>query len=183
MFAFTEKKYEKLAFKILCVSCAAAALICLICDLAVNVGLTWSAYVIMSLIFAILTASPFLLLRNKKLIKGLAAISILILPYLLVLSVIHGGYWFLPLAAPISLIGIAVVWIDYFVFTYFKFNYWIKAAITVLVVAVSTAAINMISNSYIYGRLFTLSDIISLISCLAVATLLYMIGTDKIPKK
>ena len=183
MFEITEKKHLILILKIFSIMCILAIVTCLIIDIAANRGLTWSPCVMFSILFAWLAALPALILKNRKFIMFMALVSILTLPYLLGISVLLGGNWFGPVGMPIGSIGVAVMWLVYFVIHYLRVNPWYKAAVIVLIGNICNAAATMIINIYTRNNILRISDIISLIAVTAVTVLLFIIGSGKIPGK
>jgi len=97
-----------------------AIFICIICNIAVQHNMIWFVFPVMSLIFGWGVFFPLIFKGKKGLIPSLALLSTLILPYTLFLEIWTGGNWFIPIAFPICLGGIALVWALFVIFKYIK---------------------------------------------------------------
>ncbi len=100
----------RLALCILTVSCALAAGICAICDFSLNGQFTWLVYPASSILFGWLVAAPALYFKHQRFLMSLCSTSLFLLPFLYVLSLGTGG-WFFPLGLPITLAALAFVWL------------------------------------------------------------------------
>lgn len=100
----------RLALAILTVCCALAAGICAICDFSLNKQFTWLVYPASSILFGWLVAAPALYFKHQRFLMSLCSTSLFLLPFLYVLSLGTGG-WFFPLGLPIALAALAFVWL------------------------------------------------------------------------
>lgn len=132
--AMRSKKEQRLrlAFNIVSVSLAAAALICTIVEIIVTLQLHWSLLTATSFLFAWLIMYPVFSFKKNKLTFAIVSASLFLLPYLFVLSVSIDGDWFLNIAVPGSAAILVFVWICYSLFAFTKINAWFCGAITVL---------------------------------------------------
>ncbi|MDR1663988.1 MAG: hypothetical protein LBR83_03590 [Clostridiales bacterium] len=184
---FTENKWLRLAAKIFTGLCVAGIVASLICDLAVNKRLGWSLIVLSAAVFAWLCAMPALVLSRFREPVTLAAVSVLLTPYLMALERILNGDWFSPVALPVALTGVAVMWAVWAILRFARVNIWYKSALFVLFGNILSVLSNVRVNVYLGEPLFRISDVISVLACFAVSALLCVIGygkpfTDK-PKK
>lgn len=178
MLTVTESKFQVLLFKIFTAMCLAAAIVCLICDLAVNKGsVGWSPYVIASCAFAQLVAAPALLLAKHKILFSAAAFTALLLPFLFAIERVTGLEWFVGLALPVSLAGLAALWAVLLILRVKKINRWRKSAIFVFIGTCVYALCNIFTNGFLGEPLLRLSDYVAVIACSAVVVLLFIIGT------
>jgi hypothetical protein len=183
MFSVTDSKLSWFLFKVFAALNVIAVVVCVICDLALNSGLSWSYFVISSCLFAVLVSTPAFLMSKRKIVYSLLAVSLLTVPYLKVIEIITAGLWFPKLALPIALASIAAAWLIYVVECFIKANNWHKAGLSVAVVTALNVVVNVTVNTYTGNSLLHISDVISTIACGAVTVLLLLIGLGKIPAK
>jgi len=120
-----------------------AALVCLICDFAINKTLTWSIICISSIAFSWLLIIPLLYYKENRIKNSLLSLNIFILPLLFIIEKYsNNGSWFLPVALPVTLISLIYIWIIYYLYLHTKINRWYVSGIAVLL----TPIINFISN-------------------------------------
>lgn len=118
--------------------------VCIICDMAITGHLTWSLYVISSCIFTWLVFFPLV----KKGVKGiricLVSLSVLIIPFLFVLSRIIGeNTIMMPISIRVSLLSIVWIWLVYLLCRRFKQRKLIAAAFSLLSTIPLCIAINI----------------------------------------
>lgn len=174
----TDSKILKLAFKLFTLFCLIAAIVCLICNLAINKSITWSIYPLAALPFAWVIATPALVFKKYKVLSSIAAFSVFCLPLLYVLDRITPVKgWFAALGIPVAITGIIAVWITYFLVKYARINWWYQsAAFVFLYGVVCSAIVNYLVDSFLEISFFNLSNLINILSCVVVSTLLVIIG-------
>lgn len=95
----------------------AAGLICIVCDYAINRRVTWSTLVIISLVLALALLLPSILIVPFKrgLVYSLFSLTLLIMPYLMILELIlHGSLGIIAqLGIPISVCLLVYLWCLY----------------------------------------------------------------------
>lgn len=84
-------------------------IVCAICNIAIDRGLTWAWYPICSIVLAWCLCYPVLRCGRKGIARALFALSVLILPYLYTLQRLCGCP-VLPIGAPMALLGLAFLW-------------------------------------------------------------------------
>ena len=98
-------KRKKILFMAYSLACFAAACTCLIVDLAVNGRITWALYPLLSIAFGWAAFSP-LFAKKHKTVLVLGSFTVLILPYLNLLSKITPVTdWFMPVGLPSAVAG------------------------------------------------------------------------------
>ncbi len=108
---------------LLSVAFALGIAVCVICDLAISRGLTWSLYPISSIIFAWLVIMPMLHFENNKVAMSLVSLSVFILPFLFCIERIYGTIkWVLPLGIPITAVSLIYLWIVFGLFAKTRIN-------------------------------------------------------------
>lgn len=146
-------KYRYLVKGILLSIGIIALVVTLIIDLAVNHHLTWSLLVGVSVLYAYIVGFTAVFSSSGKLIKALAAATVLLLPYLFTLekiinlAILDTPYdWFISLALPIGCIWIVICWIPVIMMRLLKLNYWSTYGILLLLGAVGSVLTNAIAK-------------------------------------
>lgn len=112
-----------------------AALVCWICDMALNKALTWSLLVDSSLVLSWLVLLPLFLARRHPLPLALAVLSAGILPYLYFLRVFLRNPLIFRLGLPIAPASVLFAWCVYAVCRMLRRRKWLAAS-AVLALAV-----------------------------------------------
>ena len=68
-------------------------LVCCICDVAISGTLTWSLITLSSILITWIASFPVILLGKKGVLVAMVAISILILPFMYILSILIKMCW------------------------------------------------------------------------------------------
>jgi len=106
-----------------------AIFVCILCNIAIDHQMTWLVYPVCSILFGWGVLLPLIYRGMNGLILSLALISALSLPYLLLLEQWTGtAGWFVPIAFPITLAGILLLWSFYFILTR-KLGVWMKSGL------------------------------------------------------
>ncbi|MCL2519312.1 MAG: DNA-binding protein, partial [Oscillospiraceae bacterium] len=149
---------------------------CAIVDLAVTKGLTWSLISISASIFAWIVFTPAIKFGAKGIVTSLISLNIFIIPFLYVLNMlIDSNNLLLPIGIWSSVIGIAYIWIEYFIFKYLKFRVLTNAAISVLLAIPLSLGINYVLLKTISAPFFDIWDAMSIAIILAVVIILFFI--------
>ena len=126
-----------------------AALVCIICDFAMNQSLSWSLICLISIILAGAPLIPLLLKGEKRLSLSLLAVSLLLPAFLIALeALLSMGKIITPIGLPSSAISLLYLWMLYGLF---RFTHWkmpIKIALTALLTLLLNLSINAIVSKY-----------------------------------
>jgi len=131
-----------------------AVLVCLIVDLAVNKGITWSLIAGSSCLFA--DALIYALVACKK-NKGCIAMAVISIGVFILLSVIQitgyylmgtGTVWIFRYGLPILLLWLFVLWIPVLTRTLLKWNIWDCIALFMLLVIAGNYVTKLITGDY-----------------------------------
>ncbi len=91
-------------------------MVCLICDLAISKSLTWSLIPVSSIVFAWVVSFPVIISGKRGLAAGLTALTVFILPYLLLLSSLVKVREVFSVGAGMAVAGIIFLWMAAAVF-------------------------------------------------------------------
>lgn len=139
-----------------------AILVCLIVDLAINRGLTWSLIVGSSCLFA--DALLYVLVTGKRQ-KGCAVMAVISIGVLALLSVIQitryylmgtGTVWLFRYGLPILLSWLLVLWLPVLVRTFLKWNIWDCIALLFLLGMIGNYATNLITGDLVWDEVLQL---------------------------
>ena len=170
-------KNKKLIFMIYSLSCFVAAGICVIVNVAINRQITWAAYPLLSIAFGWAVFIP-LLAKKHRIILILCTLTLLVLPYLYLLSKITPATdWFIPVGFPSAVIGIIALWILLPLYLFAKMNILYKSAISVFLLGVfGSTAINYFVDIYVKTNPFTWDRYLSIFSCIVCSAVLGILG-------
>lgn len=110
-------------------------IVCAICDLAVNKNLTWSLIPFSSILFAWVISFPVVTLGRKGMKGSLAALSIFLIPYLYVLSIIIKVKEVFTIGIAMSAFSILYLWLA------FGIIHWLKGRMPTAVGSILLMAI------------------------------------------
>lgn len=134
-----------------------AILVCLIVDLAVNKGITWSLIVGSSCLFA--DALIYVLSTCKK-NKGCTTMAVISIGVFVLLSVIQitryyligtGTVWLFRYGLPILLLWLFVLWLPVLTRTLLKWNIWDCIAVFLLLVIIGNYVTKLITGDYVWN--------------------------------
>ena len=139
-------------------------LVCMIVDLALNKGITWSLIAASAVIFA--DALVYVISACKK-NKGCITMAVISIGTFCLLSVIQvtryylmnvGTFWILHYGFPIMLLWLGVLWIPVLSRTFLKWNIWDCIALFMLLVIVGNYATKLITGDYVWNDVFRMRE-------------------------
>ena len=160
----TKKMYLLYGFGGICLT---GLLVCLIVDLAVNRGLTWSLITGVSCLFAF---AFIYVIANCKRNKGCIAMAVISIGTFCLLSVIQftvyyrmqmGTFWIFSYGLPILMIWLFALWMPVLTKTFLKWNIWDCLALFMILLILGNYATRIITGEYIWDDVFHLRGFIS----------------------
>ena len=156
-----------------------AIFVCLIVDLAVNKGITWSLIAGSSCLFA--DAFIYVLLTCKK-NKGYITMAVISIGTFSLLSVIQitryclmgtGTVWIFHYGFPILLLWLLVLWLPVLTRTFLKWNIWNCIALFMLLAIVGNYVTKLITGDYVWNDVLhmqgfadnALGEVIGIVLC------------------
>lgn len=94
--------------------------VCIICDLAILGEFTWSIITTSSILFFWLFLIPIIKLGKKGISKSLTVLSVFIIPYLYILSILIKENKIFSIGVAMSIIAIVYVWCIFWIFKLFQ---------------------------------------------------------------
>lgn len=143
-----------------------AILVCMIVDLAVNKGITWSLIVGSSCLFA--DALLYVLSTCKK-NKGCITMAVISIGTFCLLSVIQitryylmgtGTFWIFRYGLPILLLWLGILWLPVLSRTFLKWNIWDCISLFLLLVIIGNYATKLITGDYVWNDVLRMHDFI-----------------------
>lgn len=137
---------------------------------------TWMPISIASIVYGLLVTLGFLLPPKKAVPIGLAVASVITIPYLWILScfVAEKG-WFLPIALPITLLSICIMWIGYLLLRS-RLRKPTAVAILLLFTPVVNLAVDLVLGVSVAQHFANGWEIFTLTVCIFAAATVFFIG-------
>lgn len=169
------KKVKEILVLVINISLLVGLFACIICDLAISRGFTWSLYPIVSIIFLWLIIVPFLY-KKQSILSMFISFSIFLIPYIFCLERISQINWFLTIGLPNAIILIAYLWIIYYVFTIKKLRWFYSTAIALSISIPFGILVNIILSFTIDESIIDIWDGLSYGIIIVVSLILFYIG-------
>jgi len=136
---------------------------CAICDLALSGNFTWSIIPISACVFAWILFTPAIKYGGKGVVFSLIALSLFVVPFLLVLNnVVEINDLILPVGIRMSIISIAYFWLVFVVFKILKSRKLIALAVSLLLSIPCSFMINFTLLKIISISFFDVWDAMSI---------------------
>ncbi|MDR1034237.1 MAG: DUF6320 domain-containing protein [Bifidobacteriaceae bacterium] len=176
-------KSNKLIFTVFTLACFVAMGVCLIVDIATNQHVTWALCPLLSVAFGWAVLSP-LTAKKHGVLFSLGVLTVLILPYLYVLSKITAttdrAGWFVPIGLPSAIAGIVALWILFLLFRFAKVNVWGKLAVSVFLLgAVIAPVVSYFVDTHMGQNPFTWDMLLTVVVAVVVSVVLGIVGYVK----
>ena len=144
-------------------------LVCCICDIAISGTLTWSLIVLSSILVTWIASFPVILLGKKGVLVAMIAISILIVPFMYILSILIKVNEVFSIGTIMSIISLVFLWIVYVLYYRLKKRKLLATGITFLFAIPFTILINSTLSKMIGEPMIDIWDILSVFILLIVA--------------
>ncbi len=146
-----------------------AILVCCICDIAISGSLTWSLIVLSSVLVTWIASFPVILLGKKGVLVAMVAISILIIPFMYILSILIKVNEVFSIGAIMSIITFVFLWIIYILYYRLKERKLLATGITFLFAIPFTFLINITLSKMIGEPAIDVWDVLSVFILLILA--------------
>ncbi|MDE6594268.1 MAG: helix-turn-helix domain-containing protein [Oscillospiraceae bacterium] len=156
---------------------AIGMLVCIICNIAVSGGLTWSLIPIASMIYAWAIVFPGLIMRKGKLTASLVSTSVFTVPYLYIMSVLTGVHMVFVIGTSAAAVSLIFLWIIAAVFI--KMGKSRKRAafgISFLLAVPFEFAMNLLLSKLIGEPIFDVWDMLTMFIFLIIAFVCFVSG-------
>ena len=173
---------NKLYFSIFTIICLIVVIVCVICDLAISKTLTWSLIPISTITFAWLILLPSMMCKKKIVITTLLSLTIFIIPFLYILSVLIKNTEILSIGAIMSVIGLIYLWSIVGISQKSKQRKYIVASISLLLGIPVCLIVNITLSKMILEPIIDIWDILTIFILLIISIILFMIDYYKSKK-
>ena len=144
-------------------------LVCCIYDVAISGTLTWSLITLSSILITWIASFPVILLGKKGVLVAMVAISILILPFMYILSILIKVNEVFNIGAIMSIYTLVFLWIIYILYYRLKERKLLATGITFLFAIPFTLLINITLSKLIGEPVIDVWDILSVFILLIVS--------------
>lgn len=144
-------------------------LVCCICDIAISGTLTWSRITLSSILFTWIASFPVILLGKKGVFVAMVAVSILIVPFMYILSVLTKANEVFRIGGITSVITLVFLWIICILYHRLKERKLLATGITFLLAIPFTFLINTVLSKMIGEPPVDMWDILSVFILLIIA--------------
>lgn len=143
------------------ITMAIALSVCCICDVAICGTLTWSLITLSSILVTWMASFPITLLGKKGILVSMIAISVLVIPFMYILSVLIKIDKIFIIGSIMSAITIIFMWILYFIFCKLKDRKLLATGIAFFIAIPFTLIINITLSRLIGEAMIDIWDILS----------------------
>lgn len=151
-----------------------AILVCIICDLAISSRFTWSIITTSSIIFAWLVLVPIIMLGKKGISRSLAMLSILVIPYLYILSISIKENAIFTIGVAMSIIAIIYAWCIFWIFKLLQRRKIKAIGIALLSSIPFYLMVNIVLFKMISEPIIDIWDILSMVIIIIFASILFI---------
>ena len=153
-------------------------IVCVICDLAISGGFTWSLFPICSSVFAWAVFFPAVKSGAKGVAVSLAALTVFIVPFLAVLNMLTKGD-VMAVGVPVAIVGIAYLWCVFAVFKVLKRGKLFAGAVSLLLAIPVCLLINLIIAQMLSQPFIDMWDLLAFAVIAAVAAVFFAVDIKR----
>ncbi len=150
-------------------------LVCCICDVAISGTLTWSLITLSSILMTWIVSCPIVLLGRKGVRIAMLVISVLLIPFMYILSILVKAKEIFSIGAIMSIITLVFLWIIYVLYYRMRERKLLATGITFLFAIPFTLLINITLSKMIDQPVIDVWDILS-IFILFIVAVAFIIG-------
>ncbi|MBO4458724.1 MAG: helix-turn-helix transcriptional regulator [Butyrivibrio sp.] len=151
------------------VTMAIAIMVCFICDISISGTLSWSLITLSSILVTWVVSFPITLLGKRGIFVAMIAFSILVIPFLYVLSVLIKVKEVFGIGVPMAVVSIIFLWMTYFLYRKFKERKLLATGIVFLILIPVSFLLDIILAKILGTAAFNVVDIMSVFSLLIIA--------------
>ncbi len=144
-------------------------MVCCICDLAVTGALTWSCITLSAILFAWIISFPVLLLGKKGVFCGMLSLSVFIIPFLYIISVLVGTEAVFRIGAVMSVLALIYLWAVYALYIRFRNRKVLATGISVFLAVPFMLSVNAVLSRLIGEPPLDVWDMLSVFILLIIA--------------
>lgn len=150
-------------------------LVCCICDIAISGTLTWSLITLSSILIAWIVSFPVILLGKRGILISLVSLSIFIIPFMYILSILINVKEIFRIGAIMSIIALVFLWVIFMLYHRLNDRKLLATGITFLSAIPFTLLVNITLSKIIGEPVIDIWDILS-VFILLIAGVAFIIG-------
>lgn len=150
-------------------------LVCCICDVSISGTFTWSLITLSSIIIAWITSFPIILLGKRGVLISIISISIFIIPFIYILSVLTKVKEVFDIGAIMSVVALVFLWLTFVLYHRLKERKLLATGITFLFTIPFNFLVNIILSKFIDEPVVDIWDILS-VSVLLIIAIAFIVG-------
>lgn len=170
---------KKIYFGIVTSICLIAVIVCAICDLSISKTLTWSLISISCITFAWLILLPSMLLKKKIVIATSLSLTMFIIPFLYILSVLIKNPEILSIGVIMSVVGVIYLWIILGICQKLKQRKYIAIGISLLLGIPLCLIINVALSKMILEPIIDIWDILTILTLFILSVMFFIMDYRK----
>lgn len=143
--------------------------VCCICDIAISGSMTWSLIVLSSILVTWIASFPIILLGKKGVLVTMIAITIFIIPFMYILSILLKVNEVFRIGAVMSIISLVFLWVIYILYHRLKQRKLLATGLSFIVAIPFTLLINGTLSQMIDEPIVDIWDILSVFILLIIA--------------
>jgi peptidoglycan/LPS O-acetylase OafA/YrhL len=151
-------------------------------DWLINGALTWSAYVVASILLCMVIILPPLWVRRQKPMLAVVIDWIATIAFVYAVSRLSGGTWFAPIGLPVTLIAGALITCLVWFFSRKKLGKLVYAALVLFAIAIFTLATDIIVAAHYSSQTPTWS-LFAAVPCVLIALAMLIINRNSALKE
>lgn len=150
--------------------------VCAICDMAISGGLTWSLVPISSMVFAWFVLFPVIRFWGRGVVGSLAALTVLILPFLWGLDIfIADSGMLLHIGVRMVLVAVGFLWVIFALFRVFRKRKFLAGGIAMLLSIPVILLINLCLSAFVSEPPADIWDVLAFSVLAAGAVIFYIL--------
>lgn len=143
--------------------------VCCICDAAISGTFTWSLIPLSSILFAWIVSFPILLLGKRGILISMVSVSIFLIPFIYILSVLIKTMEVFSIGVWMSVLTLVFLWVLFALYHRLKDRKLLAAGITFLLAIPFTLLVNLILSKMLGEPVIDIWDMISAFILLVIA--------------
>lgn len=150
-------------------------MVCCICDIATMGTMTWSLITLSAILFAWIISFPIILLGKRGILGGMLSLSIFIIPFLYVMSVLIKNMAIFRIGWILSILTLIYIWTVYGVYSRFRNRKMLATGITFFLSIPFMFFVNMTLSKMLAEPMAAMWNIVSAFVLLVIA-FSFMVG-------
>lgn len=143
--------------------------VCCICDVAITGTLTWSLITLSAIMFAWIVSFPVILLGKRGILGGIVSLSVFIIPFLYILSILIKSTAVFRIGTPMSAFALIYMWVVYVLYTRFRQRKLLATGVTLFLAIPFMLLVNVTLSKMIAEPMIDIWDILFIFILLVAA--------------